>query len=113
MKKDSLKPLLKKPSPSVVVPDGKGCTKGDELLRRLRFEFGYDPIKELVNLARSAKTNSTEKIKIASEQLIYYQPKMKAMDFNPNAGEVINVNISFPDEETAPAGLKDLAKETA
>jgi hypothetical protein len=35
------------------------------------------------------------------------------MDFNPNAGEVINVNISFPDEETAPAGLKDLAKETA
>ena len=105
MKKDSLKPLLKKPSPSVVVPDGKGCTKGDELLRRLRFE--------LVHLARSAKTNSTEKIKIASELLSYYQPKMKAMDFNPNAGEVINVNISFPDEETAPAGLKDLAKETA
>ena len=101
MKKDSIKPLLKKPSPSVVVPDGKGCTKGDELLRRLRFEFGYDPI------------NSTEKIKIASELLSYYQPKMKAMDFNPNAGEVINVNISFPDEETAPAGLKDLAKETA
>lgn len=113
MKKDSIKPLLKKPSPSVVVPDSKGCTKGDELLRRLRFEFGYDPIKELVHLARSAKTNSTEKIKIASELLSYYQPKMKAMDFNPNAGEVINVNISFPDEETAPAGLKDLAKETA
>ena len=111
MKKDSVKPLLKKPSPSAVVPDGKGCTKRDELLRRLRFEFGYDPIKELVHLARSAKTNSTEKIKIATELLSYYQPKMKAMDFNPNAGEVINVNISFPDEDTAPAGLKDLVKE--
>lgn len=63
MKKDSVKPLLKKPSPSAVVPDGKGCTKGDELLRRLRFEFGYDPIKELVHLARSAKQTVLKRLR--------------------------------------------------
>lgn len=109
--KTTKKPFLKKPAPLGFIPDGKGLTKGDELIRRLRYEFGYDPIKELVSLARSVKTNSSEKIKIASELLSYYQPKVKAMELNPNAGEVINVNISFPDEDSAPKGLHDLIKE--
>lgn len=103
------KEQLKKPNATSVVPNGKGQTKGDELLRRLRFEFSYDPIKELVGLAKSAKTNNSEKIKIATELLSYYQPKMKAMDFNPNAGEVIKINVSFPEEDKDSKGLKGLA----
>ena len=63
--------------------------------------------KELVELAKSAKTNSSEKIKIASELLSYYQPKVKAVELNPNAGEVIKVNISFPEE--TPKGLSEIA----
>lgn len=90
-------PVLTKPGTTSAYPDGKGLTKGDELLRRLQFEFGYDPLKELVKLASSNKTTSSEKIKIASEIMSYYQPKVKPMELNPNAGEVIQVNISYPD----------------
>ena len=100
-------PELKKPTPTAKIPNGQGITKGDELLRRLRLELKYDPVKELVELAKSAKTNSSEKIKIASELLSYYQPKVKAVELNPNAGEVIKVNISFPEE--TPKGLSEIA----
>lgn len=96
----------KTPKPTSRYPTGTGATKGDLLMQRLRFEFGYDPIEELVNIAQDKKTSSGDRIKIATELLSYYQPKMKAMDFNPDQGEVIKINISFPDKESVPAGIR-------
>ncbi len=91
------KPVLEKPAPTKQVPDGKGLTKGDLLLRRLQFEFHHDPLSELVSLAKNNKTSISEKIKINQEFLSYIVPKLKNVEVNQHQGEVIKVNITFPD----------------
>lgn len=98
-------PVLTKAKPTGFYATGNGLTKTDELMRKLRYSLNYDPLTELVKLAKSAKTTSSEKIKIASELLSYYQPKLKPMEMNPNDGEVINVNIVYGQkhEHTVPA----------
>ena len=108
-----------KPAPTRKAPE-KGFTKTDELMRKLKYGLGYDPLIELVKLAKSSKTTCSEKIRIASELMSYYQPKLKPMEVNPNEGEVINVNIMYEparvsgESEVKPApttaSLEDLAK---
>lgn len=110
----SRKALFKNEQPVLVrpglldAPTGNGLTKGDELLRRLKFEFDYDPLSELISIARADDTTNQEKIRIAQEILGYYQPKVKAISLNPNAGETISLNIMFPDKDQE-HGLEDLA----
>ena len=93
--KQQLKDTFKKPSmlPVKKAPTGRGETAGDQLVRRLAVEFGYDPISELVKTARSAKTSPELKTKINMELVQYYLPKIRAVDTNPNAGEVISINV--------------------
>lgn len=111
----------KKPGPTSKYADGSGLTKTDELIRRLKYGLKYDPLVELVKLAKSQKTTASEKIRIASELLSYYQPKLKPMEMNPNEGEVINVNIMYEPartvgqsevsaQQTATSSLEELAK---
>lgn len=80
-------------------PKGNGCTKGDLLMQRLAMEFKYDPIKEMIKLAKHNKTSNELKFKIASQLTDYYLPKVKAIDTNPNQGEVISINIIQPDNQ--------------
>lgn len=93
--KQQLKDTFKKPSmlSAKKAPTGRGETAGDQLVRRLAVEFGYDPISELVKTARSAKTSPELKTKINMELVQYYLPKIRAVDTNPNAGEVISINV--------------------
>ena len=90
--KQQLKDTFKKPSmlSAKKAPTGRA---GDQLVRRLAVEFGYDPISELVKTARSAKTSPELKTKINMELVQYYLPKIRAVDTNPNAGEVISINV--------------------
>lgn len=96
--KRSLKNTIVKPR-AIAAPSGSGLTKGDELIRRLRLEFGYDPLKELVELAQGSDATVGERIRIAETVMSYYQPKVKAIDYNPNSGETISLNITFPEKK--------------
>lgn len=102
------KPLFAKPSPTSKVPSGQGFTKGDLLLRRLQYEFNFDPLEELVALAKSNKTSVGEKIKISQELMGYIVPKLKNVEVNQHQGEVIRVNITFPSDEHGATGLPKL-----
>lgn len=102
------RPLLTKPTPTTKVPTGQGYTKGDLLLRRLQYEFNFDPLQELVALAKSNKTSVGEKIKISQELMGYIVPKLKNVEVNQHQGEVIRVNIMFPTDENGAAGLPKL-----
>lgn len=86
-----------RPIPARKAPNGLGGTKGDILMHRLAAEFKLDPIKELVKMSQRPDITSELRFKIMNELLSYYMPKMKATDTNPNQGEVISVNIKFPD----------------
>lgn len=93
--KDDLQKSFKKPSAlsGKKAPTGRGETAGDMLIRRLASEFKYDPIAELVKIAKSNKSTLELKTKINQELIQYYLPKVKAIDTNPNAGEVISINV--------------------
>lgn len=90
-----LKQELKKPRmiSAKKAPDGRGSTAGDRLVQRLATDLHYDPIAELVKLAKHPKTSPELKAKISSELMQYYMPKLKAIDTNPNAGEIISINV--------------------
>ncbi len=94
-----IKEQFKKPSPLPLskAPTGKGASKNDQLIQRLAFEFNFDPVAELVKLAKSNRVSSDLRAKISMEFMQYFMPKMKAIDTNPNQGEVININILPPD----------------
>lgn len=101
MTKQEKKSLLKKPAaiPGEKAPTGTGSSKADFLVSRFAYEFdGYDPIAELVALARDPKASINERKAIHTELAGYIYPKLKAIDTNPNQGEVISLNIVFPDE---------------
>ena len=68
------------------------------LVQRLALEFNHDPIQELVKLAQSNRVSPDLKAKINMEFLQYYLPKLRAIDTNPNQGEVIQINIVNPHE---------------
>lgn len=93
-----LKDQFKVPSPMAAskAPSGKGNSKNDLLVQRLALEFKHDPVAELVKLAQSNRIPPELKAKINMEFLQYYLPKLKAIDTNPNQGEVININIVQP-----------------
>ena len=77
-------------------PTGTGKSKNDVLVQRLALEFNHDPIHELVKLAQSNRISPDLKAKINMEFLQYYLPKLRAIDTNPNQGEVIQINIVNP-----------------
>lgn len=85
------------PLPPSKAPTGKGTTKNDLLVQRLAMEFEFDPIAQLVELARNKYSSPDLKAKINMELLQYYLPKLKAIDTNPNQGETISINIIQPE----------------
>lgn len=94
-------PILRKMNRRDTYPDMNDLGKADNLLRQLRYGLGFDPLAELVGLYRELDTSTAERIRIASELLSYTHPKMKAVQVNPEQGEVITINVSYPDEKSA------------
>lgn len=94
-------PILRKMNRRDNYPDMNDLGKADNLLRQLRYGLGFDPLAELVGLYRELDTSTAERIRIASELLSYTHPKMKAVQVNPEQGEVITINVSYPDEKSA------------
>ena len=94
-----IKQELRKPTPlpPSKAPTGKGSTKNDLLVQRLAMEFEFDPVAQLVELARHKYSSPDLKAKISMELLQYYLPKLKAIDTNPNQGETISINIIQPE----------------
>lgn len=93
-----LKEQFKVPCPMAAskAPTGTGKSKNDVLVQRLALEFNHDPIHELVKLAQSNRVSPDLKAKINMELIQYYLPKLRAIDTNPNQGEVIQINIVNP-----------------
>lgn len=94
-------PVLRKLQRRDMYPDMNDLGKADNLLRQMRYGLGFDPLAELVGLYRDLETTTAERIRIASELLSYTHPKMKAVQANPDQSEVININVSYPDEKSA------------
>lgn len=78
-----------------------GSKSIDNLLRKMQAGFGYDPLVELISIARSTKSSVAEKIKIAQELMQYVYPKVKAMATDPNMGDVINITVKYDDDKDA------------
>lgn len=95
-----LKKEFRKPSPlpASKAPTGRGSSKNDLFVQRLAVEFQHDPVAELVKIAQSNRISPDLKAKINLELLSYYLPKLKAIDTNPNQGEVINLNVILPNQ---------------
>lgn len=92
--------LIKKPRAGRAPSLGK-AEKIDNLLRKMQMGLGYDPLVELVSLARKPSTTNGEKIKIAQELMSYVYPKVKSVSTDPNMGDVINVTVQYEDSEAA------------
>ena len=93
-------PSIKKPRAGRAPSLGK-AEKIDNLLRKMQMGLGYDPLVELVSLARKSSTTNSEKIKIAQELMSYVYPKVKSVATDPNMGDVINVTVQYEDSESA------------
>lgn len=94
-------PTIRKMQRRDIYPNTNDLGKADNLLRQLRYGLGFDPLTELVGLYRDLDTSTAERIRIASELLSYTHPKMKAIQSNPDQGEVITINVSYPDQKSA------------
>lgn len=92
--------LIKKPRAGRA-PDIRRTDSIDNLLRKLQLGLGYDPLVELVALARDKKSTNKEKITIASELMSYVYPKVKATATDPNMGDVINITVAYADDAPA------------
>ncbi len=88
---------MEKPTATTRIPTGRGTTKLDDLIRRLQYEFTFDPLDELIKLYRSKMTGPAEKMKIVTEIMSYCYPKLKAVEVKQDKGEIITVNVQLPD----------------
>lgn len=91
---------LRKPR-ATSAPTMNGSRSIDNLLRRMQLGYNYDPLVELMAIARSTKSSVAEKIKIAQELMSYVYPKVKAIATDPNMGDVINITVQYDDKESA------------
>ena len=91
---------LRKPR-ATSAPAMNGSRSIDNLLRRMQLGYNYDPLVELMAIARSTKSSVAEKIKIAQELMSYVYPKVKAIATDPNMGDVINITVQYDDKESA------------
>ena len=91
---------LRKPR-ATSAPVMNGSRSIDNLLRRMQLGYNYDPLVELMAIARSTKSSVAEKIKIAQELMSYVYPKVKAIATDPNMGDVINITVQYDDKESA------------
>lgn len=88
---------LRKPAPFTYEPSSKGNSPADDLIRKLEFELNFDPIDELVKLYRSKQTGPNEKMRIAMELAQYRHAKRKALEVKDDKGELVNINVMFPE----------------
>lgn len=91
---------LKKPKAGRA-PDLSKTERIDNLLRKMQMGLGYDPLVELVTLARKPSTSTNERIKIAQDLMSYVYPKVKAVTTDTNQGEVINITVQYDDTDSA------------
>lgn len=82
-------------------PDLSKTERIDNLLRKMQMGLGYDPLVELVKLAKKPSTTNMEKIKIAQDLMSYVYPKVKAVSNDPNMGDIINITVQYDDNESA------------
>lgn len=82
-------------------PDLSNTERIDNLLRKMQMGLGYDPLVELVKLAKKPNTTNAEKIKIAQDLMSYVYPKVKAVSNDPNMGDIINITVQYDDNESA------------
>jgi len=67
----------------------------------MQMGLGYDPLVELVSIARKPSTTNVEKIRIAQDLMSYVYPKVKSVSTDPNMGDVINITVQYDDNESA------------
>lgn len=91
---------IKKPRASRA-PDLSKTERIDNLLRKMQMGLGYDPLVELISLARKQSTTTGEKIKIAQDLMSYVYPKIKAVSNDTTSGEVINITVEYQDTDSA------------
>lgn len=68
----------------------------EELARRLEYELNYDPLVELVKLAKHSQTKAEMKTKIALELMPYKYPKLKAAEVDNSGGKPVVLNFAMP-----------------
>lgn len=91
---------LRKPS-ATTAPSLQGNRSIDNLLRKMQLGLGYDPLLELVAIAKSNKSSVTEKIRIAQELMSYVYPKVKSIATDPNLGDIINITVKYDNDTDA------------
>lgn len=107
----ALKPKYRKLAKRELSPDCHDLGKADNLLRQMRYGLGFDPLAELVGIYQHPDTTMSERIRIATELMSYVAPKMKAIAAPADTGDVININVSYPEEQAAQKFAKTLSLE--
>lgn len=78
-----------------------------ELANTLRNELKYDPLAELVRIAKRTKTKDEVKKQIAVELMQYIYPKQKAVELDQNNGQPVVFNIDLTGNATTPNIYED------
>ena len=68
----------------------------------------YNPLEELIKLAKHSRIDPKTKIRIATELMQYMYPKQKAIELDQNQGQPVTFNFDLggqkvttaPDQET-------------
>jgi hypothetical protein len=81
--------------PGAVVPSTRTLKSHDIFTTRLIHDLKHDPLETLVELSRTCKSELV-KAQINLTLLEYMLPKLKAIDTNPNQGEMISINVVLP-----------------
>lgn len=81
--------------------------KAEELARRLEYELNYDPLEELVKLAKHSRTNSAVKKQIAVDLMPYKYPKLKAVEVDQSGGKPVIMNFAMPADHPTIAEMQE------
>src|SRR3989442_4275853 len=65
--------------------------------------LAYDPLRELVSIAKDRKTPVELRVRIHSEFLPYIYPKRKAVDPSNEENRTINVNVGLDNSDLNPS----------
>ena len=69
--------------------------RAQELANTLRHDLQYDPLVELVKLAKHSRVDASLKKQIACELMQYIYPKQKAVELDQSNGQPVIFNVDL------------------
>jgi hypothetical protein len=81
--------------------------RAEMLLEQMK-DLNYNPLDQLIQLAKHSQVDAKTKVRIATELMQYMYPKQKAVEIDHNQGQAVTFNFDLSGAEPTGSVVPDV-----